>query len=509
MKLLILLLLTVLYPDTEYMLQNVGTGQYLCKDGTLTEDPDVASDWRLVSWEDSLSGEFQTHIYCDEIVLALRNYGFTGWQTTMSGRNNTTVFVPSDNGAYKLRYRFGTDTRYLNVESPSGKITAARTASVYNDWLFVPSTHDRSRRYRILKFDREGGFSCYSLAYKSRNVYGEERWLSGWVKFPTDGEGGRCKADHQLYSCHATITSNDEAPSVMGPYDAITSSIMTNMPVWMEPDYLGFGKSLGEEHPYVAPDIMAETCVDMMLAVYDMLYDMHGLDMYEAQLPTYGAGYSQGGGVILAIQRYIENSPNLTEAQRAAIHYVSTCCGAGPYNTLATISQYLYDDVIAMPVAAPLLVSGMVSAYPEIFGDYRAEDYFSEAFNQAGILQKMRSCSYKIDDLNKQITNACGGRMSGMLSEQVKDFNSDLAQRLLWALGASDLTRDWVPQARIWMYHSDSDDVVPYLNGCSAYNSFREVMPAEDITFYVVKGKKHTEGAIDFNFLMITGGYKK
>lgn len=510
MKSLLLILLTALLTDGSYLMQNVGTGQYLCKDGSLTTNVSDAADWRLVGWEDSLSGQFQTHIYCDEIVLALRNYGFTGWQTTMSGKNNTTDFVENADGSYKLKYRFGTDTRYLNVENDGSRLSAAKTQSAYNDWRFIPS--GRRHSYRILAFSREGGFSCYSLGYRSHNVQGEERWLSGWVKFPTNGEGGTCKATHQLMNCHETICSNGEAPSVMGPYSALLSSVMSDMPVWMAPDYLGFGKSLGEDHPYVAPDIMAETCVDMMLAVYDMLYDMHGLDMYEAKLPTYGAGYSQGGGVILAIQKYVETSPNLTAAQREAINYVSTCCGAGPYNTLATISQYLYDNTIAMPVAAPLLVSGMVAAYPEIFGEYRAEDYFSDAFNNANILGNMRACEKNIDAMNSLINSACGGNgtMWSMLSDSAKNFNSDLSQRLLWALGESDLTRDWVPQAKIWMYHSSGDDVVPYLNSVSAYNRFLEAgMPADRITLETASGLAHTAGAVAFNAMMITGGYRK
>jgi hypothetical protein len=56
-----------------------------------------------------------------------------------------------------------------------------------------------------------------------------------------------------------------------------------------------------------------------------------------------------------------------------------------------------------MPCAAPLLVSGVVDAYPEIFGSTTAEDYFSDAFNHADILGKVRSRNYTTDELNAAI----------------------------------------------------------------------------------------------------------
>lgn len=501
-------------PGAQYMLRNVATGSYLMKDGTTTKNEAEASNWRVVTNDTIRFGDAENLyiVYSDDVVMQLTNGGITGWKAAFSGKGNSTYVMPgTTDKAFKFRYRYLTDTRYINVETDGSgheKITAARTPSAYNDWEFVPTTHPKNYRYRLMSMNRSGNSTKYTLAYLSHDVMGEEVWLSGWVAVPTSSEGGACNADHLLMSTHYTMCKNTEVPSQTDPYDGFTFNLPRNKPVMIEPDYLGYGISKDREHPYCAPDIMAEESVDMLLTVHDLLRDMHAMDCSTGAYPTYGIGYSQGGAIILACQRYVENSAKLTEEQRKAIHWVRTCAGAGPYCSLATISQYYFQDKLSMPVAAPLLVMGMVAAYPDIFGDIRAEDYFSEAFNAAGIVDKVRSTDYTIDELNEAIQKACGNTMQGMLSEDAKDTNSDLSQLLLKALGRSDLTRDWNPKADIWFFHNTDDDVVPYLNTIAAYKRLKERCLGQCALYTTGVGMSHTAAAVDFMARMILGNYK-
>ena len=502
-------------PGAQYVLRNAATGSYLMKDGTTTKDEARASNWRVVTNDIIRYNDTEKLyiVYSDDAVMQLTNGGITGWKVSFSGKGNSTYVMPSTTTekAFKFRYRFALDTRYLNVEVDAKgqeKLTAARTASVYNDWEFVPTTHPKSYRYRLMKMNRSGDNTKYSVAYLSHDVLGEEVWLSGWVAVPTASEGGACNADHVLFSAHLTQCKNTEVPSQFDPYDGLTFSISGNKPVMIEPDYLGYGITKDREHPYCAPDIMAEESVDLLLAVHDMLRDMHAMDCSTGAYPTYGIGYSQGGAVILACQRYVENSSKLTEAQRNAIHWVRTCAGAGPYCPLATISHYYFQDKLAMPVAAPLLVMGMVAAYPEIFGEIKAEDYFSDAFNAAGIVDKVRSTDYTIEELNEAIKKACGDTMQGLLSEEAKDVNSDLTQHLLKAMGCSDLTRDWSPKADIWFFHNTDDDVVPYLNTIAAYKGLKDRCQGECVIHNPGIGMSHIPAAVEFMARMILGNYK-
>ena len=502
-------------PGAQYVLRNVATGSYLMKDGTTTKNEAEASNWRVVT-NDTIhydDAEALYIVYSDDIVMQLTNGGITGWKVAFSGKGNTTYVMPSTttDGTFKLRYRYLRDTRYLNVEADAQgneKLTAAKTASAYNDWEFVPTSHPKDYRYRLMSMNRSGSNTKYTIAYLSHDVLGKEVWLSGWVAVPTASEGGACNADHLLFSTHYTMCKNSEVPSQTDPYDGFTFNLSRNKPVMIEPDYLGYGITKDREHPYCAPDIMAEESVDMLLTVHDLLRDMHAMDCSTGTYPTYGVGYSQGGAIILACQRYVENSPKLTEAQRNAINWVRTCAGAGPYCSLSTISQYYFQDNLSMPVAAPLLVMGMVAAYPDIFGDIKAEDYFSETFNNAGIVNMVRSTDYTIDELNDAIKKACGTTMQSILSEEAKDVNSDLTQHLLKALGRSDLTRDWTPKADIWFFHNTDDDVVPYLNTMAAYKGLKDRCQGECAMYTTGVGMSHLAAAIDFMARMILGNYK-
>lgn len=488
---------------SQYLLYNVGTGQYLSPSFTLVNNASEAAHWRFL-------GDIGTTspLYSEGGFLNMYNYGFGGWKVGMSGRASALQLLASTttNGAIKFGCQFGFDTRYLNADT-NGNLSAASSKTAYNDWLVVPATDEYPFLYRILTVEAPNGHSEYTIGYQSVNIDGSPIELSGYVALPTSGEGGPCTADHMLISTHYTMTKNSEVPSQSDPFDALTFTLSTNKPVMIEPDYLGYGLTGSQPHPYCAPDIMAKTCVDMLPAVYQLLEHLHQFNAYERQVPTYGIGYSQGGAIILAVQRYIENSPELSDEMRAAINYSRTACGAGPYNTLATLSQYMHQDDLTMPIAAPLLVLGMVVAYPDVFEGYDVHDAFSEAFNEAGIIEAMQSCNYTIDELNAMISDACGGaKMSLMLSEQAKDMNSEMMQRLQKALGMSDLTRDWTPEAEIWFFHNTDDDVVPYLNTISAYNAF--LAKGCNVSLYTTGvGMSHLAAAIDFMARMILGGY--
>ena len=502
-------------PGAQYVLRNVATGSYLMKDGTTTFDEQEASNWRVVTNDTIHYGDKEElyFVHSDESIMQLTNSGL-GWSVKFSPKANTTYVMPSEttDKAFKFRYRFLADTRYLNVEvddEGGERLTAAHTSSAYNDWEFVPTSHPKDYRYRLMSMDRSSGNTKYAVAYRSHDPKGNEVWLSGWMAVPTNEEGGAATADHVLFSAHYTMTKSSEWPSVSDPMDAYSFSFSTNKPVMVEPDYYGCGITEQFDHPYLAPDIMAEECVDMLIIAHDLLRDLHQMDCSTGDFPTYGIGSSQGGSVILACQRYVENSPKLSEAERTAINWVRSCACAGAYNPLATFYHYLYKDQLSVPGVAPLLLMGTVAAYPDIFGDTKAEEYFSEAFLRAGIIEKIRSRQYSNEDLTDIIKKACGATMSGMLSEEAKDMNSDLSQKLQKALGQCDLTRDWSPKADIVLYYYPDDDVVPHLNYVSFYNKMKDRCQGKLETKQTTLGISHVIACADFFAKIIFGAYKE
>ena len=491
-------------PGVEYLLYNVGSGLYLSKTGTMVANAADADAWRF------LSTETTTFIHSEQIFVYMKNTGFSGWYICFSNMAQTQEIYPSTTtpGAIKISCPFMLDRRYLSVKSKDYSLSCEKNQDEWNDWQLVRAPQQDMHLYRLLTIKTDNSKVQYTIGYQSIDLSGNPIELSGYIVVPTTSEG-TCTADHVLFSTHYTMTKNSEVPSQSNPFDALTFTMSGNRPVMIEPDYLGYGLTADKGHPYLAPDFMARNCVDMLIACHQLLRQMNSFDVSQGEYPTYGIGYSQGGSIILAVQKFIENNPYVSDSLRNVINYVRTCSGAGPYNPLATISQYVYQDDLTMPCAAPLLVSGVVDAYPEIFETTTAEDYFSEAFNQADIIGKMRSRNYTIDELNAAIKSACGqNKMSLMLSDEALNFNSDLIQKLLKALGQCNLTRDWIPQAEIWFFHNTADDVVPYLNTMSAYNAFIEA-GCTNVSLYTTGiGMSHTAAAVDFMARMILGNYK-
>ena len=83
---------------------------------------------------------------------------------------------------------------------------------------------------------------------------------------------------------------------------------------------------------------------------------------------SFGFGFSQGGAVAVAYQRYIEQH-GLDEQLR----YRGTICGDGPYDLIATMRYYIEDDgnsygvetdhrkgINTMPMVIPMIIKGMI-----------------------------------------------------------------------------------------------------------------------------------------------------
>ena len=501
-------------PGAQYVLRNVATGSYLMKDGTTTADEQLASNWRVVTNDTIRIGAPEQHYYIhsDEIIMQLNNSG-AGWSVQFSPKANTTKLIPSETtpGTFKFRYRFLADTRYMNVEvdeEGGERLTAAHTASPYNDWEFVPTSHPRDYRYRLMSMNRSSGNTKYGVAYLSHDPKGNPIWLSGWMAVPTESEGGAATADHVLFSAHYTLTKSSQWPSVSDPLDSYSFNFASNKPVMVEPDYYGCGITEQFDHPYCAADIMAEESVDMLVIAHDLLRDLHQMDCSTGQYPTYGIGSSQGASIILACQRYVENSPKISEAERRAINWVRTCACAGAYNPMATLSYYYVRDGFSVANVVPQLLMGMVVGYPDIFGDTPAEAYFSEAFLEAGILEKIRCKQYSSEEISDFIKAANCASISAMLSEEAKDMNSDISQKLLKAMGQSNLTRDWSPRADIVLYYHPSDDVVPHLNLVSFVNGMKDRCQGKLETKQTVLSV-HVMACTDFFARMIYGSYQE
>lgn len=400
----------------------------------------------------------------------------------------------------------------------------------------------------------------FRFNYPSTSATGEPIVLSSalacWA--PENPQSGDAIEAVHIYS-HYTITANSQCPTSItsnsldftilstmltgSNYNAAHpfQSVVTRSLVIM-PDYEGYGITSDMTHPYLTEAVTAKQVVDAViygLALYRKLNgESHTLPLSD-NWRSFSIGYSQGGAVSLAVHRHIEQNHLSNQ-----LHFRGTLCGDGPYDLMATLHYYLYDDGTSygvttdhrenqatLPVVLPLILKGMIDG-DLAMANYTIGDYLSESFLATGIMDWLASKTMTNDDivaawlqqLRNGSTHVLGttypapANMSEMFFEKTvpglflsstvvwvnldkvfnpgfyeyltdtTNFNSvptttgNAYQDMHRALVNNGLCTGWEPQHRIQFAHSKADMVVPYGN----YLSFRDAHPEGENEMYRV-----------------------
>ena len=390
----------------------------------------------------------------------------------------------------------------------------------------------------------------YKFNYPSTSVTGEPVVLSSllgcWAP-ATSPEGAAIESVH-MYS-HYTVTANSQCPTsaTSTTADLVVLSILFEGSAYDEkepfktvakrsivimPDYEGYGVSKDRTHPYLIQKITAKQVVDAVTYGLELYKKLNGADNtlpLKDDWRSFSIGYSQGGAVALAVQRYIEQN-NLSDK----LHFRGTLCGDGPYDLIATVRYYLDDngtsygmttdhreDQVTLPIVLPMIMNGMIVGNSTM-ARHTLGDYFAQSFLDTGVMDWLNTKTMSNDDINKawlsQMDNGSvtiGGKnypapanmkemffkheipgiiwgtqtvvwakldkifTPGFYSylKNPANFNSapavtgDAYEDMRYALESNNVCRDWQPQHRIQFAHSKGDMIVPYANYLAFYNA--------------------------------------
>ena len=392
-----------------------------------------------------------------------------------------------------------------------------------------------------------GNRMVYKFNYPSTSVTGEPIVLSSllccWAPTTLPEEDAAIESVH-LYS-HYTVTANSQCPTsatastadfvVLAslfegyernektPYMSIVKRSIVIMP-----DYEGYGVTSDRVHPYLVQTVTAQQVVDALTYGLELYGKLNGALPLKNDWRCFSLGYSQGGAVALAVQRYIEEK-GLSDQ----LHFRGTLCGDGPYDLIATLRYYMDDngssydvttdhrkDQITLPFVLPMIMNGMIVGNPAM-AQHQLNDYFEQSFLDTGIMDWLNSKTMSNDDINTawldQIdkgTATVGEKsypapqnMSEMFFKQevpgmlwgtqtvawarldkiltpgfynylknTDNFSNapaetgDAYEDMRYALEANNVCTGWEPQHRIQFVHSKGDMVVPYSN----YLAFRD-----------------------------------
>lgn len=318
--------------------------------------------------------------------------------------------------------------------------------------------------------------------YPSINGKGDSILLSGKVMLPKDGRPKR-----MMLVSHYTVCSNAEAPSNCFSLEGVLVKLGYGLII---PDYMGYGITADQVHPYLVMDLTARNVVDMYLAVRPWL-EAVGRAPEETDINL--MGYSQGGATTMAVQRLIETEyDNPAEMDHITLHRVFA--GGGPYDVKATYERFVNTDTAGYPVAIPLVIQGMILGNNL---NVTMTDLMQQwLYDKMG--EWINSKRYSSSQINKLIGTKVTHQL---LTQEAMDQTSDNVAELYKAMTANSIiSYDWTPKASVYIMHSMDDETVPFTNAANAKSKWKDA----NITYNFGHYGTHVTTALRFIYSVQT-----
>ena len=303
---------------------------------------------------------------------------------------------------------------------------------------------------QLLKYGNQNKVIEIVGTYPSVDGDYEDITLSGKVMLPK----GR-KPKRMILVSHYTVGSNAEAPSNCFSLEGVLVKMGYGLII---PDYLGYGVTVSQIHPYLVMDLTAVNVTDMYFAVREWL---KAVDMEPEEEDIYLMGYSQGGATTMAVEYLIEMAYN-DPADSLYIPVHRVFAGGGPYDVKATYERFVTTDTAGYPVAVPLVLQGMIKG--------NNLNIKMNALMQDWLYLQMDEWVNSKIYTTAQINGFIGTKVThNILTQEAMDQKSDNVAELYKAMTANSITSyNWTPQASVYILHSMDDETVPYTNATNA-----------------------------------------
>ncbi len=329
---------------------------------------------------------------------------------------------------------------------------------------FLDDAHAEEKELQA-EYGANDGLTYKSVTYKymSTDVNGKPIELSGevsWRRFAW----WPIAPKNLILGEHYTITKDGMTPSRFFNF----MQYLVGNALFIQPDYIGYGATKNELHPYLNHEVTAINSVDALEAGYAAWKKaIKNKKSLRNGWKMVVIGSSQGGSSALAVHKYMDT--HLDVANKWHFAYSYCCCG--PYSPTATMESYYKKGSVTYPCVLPMTIKAMMASYPEILGKYKEEDFYSEKYLKFKNIMDglIATKEFSTDAITSRMKDALGVKgksvaLKDVLSDSVLDMNSQIAKDFFKCLEKNDLTTGWTPVHEIRLYQSKGDEVVPYAN---------------------------------------------
>lgn len=294
------------------------------------------------------------------------------------------------------------------------------------------------------------GVSAHKIIYKTVNPAGNSISVSGLLLLPdTSSAQTTAIVSYQ----HGTIFGDLRAPTNQAFYKYIGAMIASMDHIVVIPDYIGYGESVTELHPYMHAESLTDSTIDLIKAVKTHLASKG----FATNGQLFLGGFSEGAYAAVATHKMIQ------ECYTGELSVTATSAGAGSYD-LATTSRTLLD-LDTLPSGA--YVAFVYKAYDTIYGFNRISAVFNEPY--ATRVNTYFDGSYDDPEVEAAIINVTSSLFKEpFLSDFRADGETAIKQRL-----AENNVYDWKPTSPVRFFHGPDDITSPYANSVTAVDTMQ------------------------------------
>lgn len=360
----------------------------------------------------------------------------------------------------------------LTSSSANGTMSAAvlneRMAKVYGKYA-VPETATAVELYKV--------------KYRSLDANGKPAELTGLVAWPA---GGAPKG--LVVYCHGTTVDRDRSPSrfkgegeAPETIEAITGFATGGYAVVL-PDYIGLGDHKAA-HPYPLNKVNARSGVDIIPAARELARQKN----YNIGISLFITGYSEGGGVAMALTQALQAFTGPEYAVTASAP------AAGPYDLSGTTRKFMLEDTGEQ---VGFILRVYLTSYAVNFlvkeKKLRWRDFYKPS------LANNLAVNYNLNPTDDGVIRNIG--ITTALMRSKNRLANVLQPNFLRAMQRNDKRNafvrmlhendvyDWSPRVPMMLIAIDGDTVVSQVNTEVAYNAMRRRgVPAERLRRMIIK----------------------